>query len=176
MSQFLVAETTLLRPWAEVDLPLLLDMRNDVQLQYQLMARARGSSLEQVKIWAKRKSESADTFFWVVGTVETNEAIGYVQIVGVDSPNGVGKLGICIVPAFQQMGHGSRAIKLAEKYVREASEVRKLSLEVLSGNTRAIETYTKLCFEEAQLLKRHFLALDGDSYDDVLIMEKVLRR
>lgn len=169
----IVGNGIILRAWSESDLPALQTLRNDFQLQLQLMARPRANSLEQVKEWLGKRSKSEDSLFFVIATTQSNQLTGYVQVVGIDLDNGSGRLGICIVPSAQGKGYGSEAITLLEGYLSEVWKLRKLVLEALSKNEPALHLYKKLGFTEVGRLRRHFF-IDNE-YCDTVIMEKFLR-
>lgn len=165
-------EKVVLRAWLASDLPALQRMRNDLRLQRQLMTQPKGNSPDQVKDWLTARTKSPDGLFLVIACKSSDEAAGYVQIVGMDFVNGLGKLGICIEPAFQGKGYGGEALSLLESYLRDVFHLRKLTLEVLAENDAAIRMYTKHEYREVGCLRAHFFT--GGGYSDVIIMEKLI--
>ena len=161
-----------MRTWAENDLPVLQALRNDFQLQLQLMARPRENSPEQVKEWLMKKTKSEDGVFFIIASKQSDQLAGYLQVVGIDSDNGTGRLGICLMPSAQGKGYGGEAITLLEGYLSEVWQLRKLVLEVLSKNEHALNLYKKLGFTEVGRFYRHFF-IDNE-YCDTVIMEKFL--
>ena len=169
----IVGNSIVLRAWSEDDLPVLQTLRNDFQLQLQLMARPRENSLEQVKEWLAKRGKAEDSLFFVIATQQSSQLAGYVQVVGIDLDNGTGRLGICIMPSAQGKGYGGEAITLLEGYLSEVWKLRKLVLEVLSKNEPALHLYMKLGFTEVGRFRHHFF-IDNE-YCDTVIMEKFLR-
>ena len=167
----IIGNKTILRPWAADDLPILQSLRNDFRLQQQLMALSRPNSIEQVKEWLANRTKSSDSVFFVIATKQSDRAIGYLQVVQIDSFNGSGRFGICISPEEQGKGYGSEAITLVESYLRDVLRLRKLVLEVLANN-RARHLYSKLGFTEVGCLRDHFYI--DNKLLDVAIMEKFI--
>jgi RimJ/RimL family protein N-acetyltransferase len=168
----MVGEKVVLRTWQASDLPALQLMRNDLRLQRQLMAQPKGNSLDQVKDWLNARTKSTDGLFFIIACKSSDQVAGYVQIIGMDFLNGLGKLGICIAPGLQGKGYGGEAITLLEDYLSNVFRLRKLTLEVLAENNVAIGMYTKYGYREAGRLREHFYT--GNRYGDVVIMEKLI--
>ncbi|MDH5601813.1 MAG: GNAT family N-acetyltransferase [Gammaproteobacteria bacterium] len=169
----IVGNKIILRTWSENDLLALQTIRNDFQLQQQLMAQPRENSLEQVKQWLTKKTESEDSLLFVIEIKQSNAVAGYVQVVEINFDSGSGRLGICILPSLQGRGYGYEAITLLEKHLSEYHKLRKLVLEVLSKNENALHLYRKLKFKEVGRLRHHFF-IDNE-YCDSVIMEKFLQ-
>jgi RimJ/RimL family protein N-acetyltransferase len=162
----------LLRGWREDDIPALLKLRNDWDLQEQLMTQPRPNSDDTVRQWLARRSAGPENVFFVVADVPTNEVAGYLQYTNIDTLNGTGDFGICIAPAFHGRGHAPAAMNLAERYLKEVFNARKVVLRVFADNARAIRLYEKQGFQKCGLLRRQFLR-EG-VFQDVVIMEKFL--
>lgn len=159
-----------LRPWGEADIAALAQLRNDSNLQAQLMTEPRPNSLQRVKEWLSSKSGREDVLFFVIASPSSNEVLGYVQIVNLRPVHGTGELGICLAPSAQRKGCGRETIELLEGYLRGTFGIRKLVLNVLETNTPAVKFYQRCGFVHAGRLTRHFLS--GGILRDVLIMEK----
>ena len=69
-----------LRPWEDKDIPMLTTTRNDVALQAQLLARARGSRPEQVEEWLKSRSIQSDRLLFIIANRDDDQALGFLQI------------------------------------------------------------------------------------------------
>jgi RimJ/RimL family protein N-acetyltransferase len=158
-----------LRAWQERDLPTLQGLRNDVALQAQLLARARGSDIAQVRDWLERRSNGTDSVLFVIADRHADEALGFIQFTGLDPIDRLADLGICLSPTAQGRGAGTQAITLALPYLREVRRTRKLSLRVRSDNERAIHCYQRLGFQQCGHLRKHTF-IDG-RWQDVLLME-----
>jgi diamine N-acetyltransferase len=168
----LTGDKVVLRPWGAEDLPSLQALRNNVPLQRQLMARPKGSSLEQVRSWLAARSQAADVVFFVIADRHNNQALGYVQLRDMDLFHGSGRLGICIEPQAQGRGCGGETLKLLANYVHEVFGLRKIVLEVLASNDGAIRLYRSHGYREVGYWQKHFRTVSD--YADVIIMEKLL--
>lgn len=166
----LVGEYVALRAWQTDDLSALQSMRNNLRLQRQLMTQPRGNSLNQVKDWLTTRTTSQSDVFFVIANKTSDQAVGYIQVVGMDFINGTAKLGICITPEAQGKGYGKEALTLLEGYLSSVFRLRKLTLEVLAGNAQAIGLYKKHNYREVGYFREHFHT--GSGYEDVVIMEK----
>lgn len=164
-------DTVRLRAWSEPDLPALLRWRNDVALQAQLLARARGSNEAQVREWLRERTAGTNLFF-IVADRHTDAALGYLQFTGFDPVDSRADLGICLGSEAQGRGVGSEALRLAFVYLHQTWNLRKLSLRVRSDNERAMRCYRRLGFEACGLLREH-VRLEG-SWCDVVLMDLFL--
>ena len=160
-----------LRAWMESDVEIIAGIRNDIQIQQLLMARAKPNSRSVIE-WLKDKSSAADTVFFVIAEIVSDKAVGYVQVVDIDSLNGTGCLGICIAQIAQSKGYGYEALRLLELYMQNSFGIRKMTLQVISHNEAAVAFYHKAEYREVGCMRKHFY-LNGE-FLDVLIMEKLL--
>jgi len=158
-----------LRMWREDDLPLLVALRNDIDLQAQLLARVRGSNAEHVLSWLK---DRADRLFFIIADIASDVALGYLQIADLDTVDRRGDLGICLSPGACGRGLGGEAIGLACDYLLGTWGLRKLSLRVREDNTVALRCYEKIGFERCGLLTQH-VYLEG-RWIDLVLMERFL--
>lgn len=163
-----------LRPWKEADVPVMMDVRNDVALQAQLLARVRGSDDAQVRRWLQDRSSGADSLLFIVADRQSDAAIGFVQLTGIDTIDRRAELGICLVRQWQGRGAGTEALRLMFPYLRESRGLRKLSLRVRSDNVGAIRCYRSVGFEECGCLREH-VYLEG-TWHDLVLMDIFLNR
>lgn len=168
----LASESVVLRTWLSSDLPDLQLMRNDFELQQQLMAHPKGNSLDQIKDWLNARTKSVDSVFFVIACKSSNQPVGYIQISGLDLLQGIGKLGICIAPHAQGRGYGRESMALLEIYLVNVYKCRKLVLEVLAENEGAIRLYTLQGYRKVGCLHQHFYV--NGKYSEVVIMEKLI--
>jgi RimJ/RimL family protein N-acetyltransferase len=165
--------TITLRGWREDDVASLAKLRNDTDLQEQLMSRPRPNTADMVRQWLARRSRRPENVFLVIEDTRRQEIAGYVQYINVDAINGTAEFGICIAPDFQGQGHAGAAMVLAERCLREEFNGRKVVLKVLASNTRAIRLYKRQGFEKCGLLRSQFL--QNGAFQDVVIMEKFIK-
>jgi RimJ/RimL family protein N-acetyltransferase len=161
-----------LRTWCEDDVGVLQALRNDVELQGRLLARARGSSRDEVTAWLRRRSAEATTLFWVVADPATDAALGYLQITALDPTNRHADLGICLAPGAQGRGLGSEVLAVALRHLRDEHALRKVSLRVRADLANAIRCYTRAGFVECGRQRSHFTF--GGAWHDVVLMEALL--
>jgi RimJ/RimL family protein N-acetyltransferase len=159
-----------LRDWREQDLPVLTALRNDVELQAKLLARARGSDEARVREWLHARCTGADRAFYVSAGPD-GEPLGYLQFGAMDAVDRRAEVGICLAPSAQGRGAGTQALALGLDWLR-ARGMRKAHLQVRADNEAALRSYRKLGFVECGRLSRHF-AFAGQ-WHDVLLMEAFL--
>lgn len=168
----LEGENLLLRPWVDKDLPALTQLRNDVQLQGQLLARPRGSNQEQVKDWLQGFSQDSQSIFLVI-TDKADHVAGFIQVKHLDVLNRRAEMGIGITQGYTSKGLGSEAIGLLGQYLKDAWNLRKLILQVRSDNLLAIGAYKKCGFQICGVWREHVF-IEGQ-WRDVTMMELFLQ-
>jgi len=162
---------TVLRPPEETDLPFLHALRNDVELQMQLMAQPRANSLRRVRQWLDRISEDKQSVFFVVAT-KRQAPMGYIQLTHMEGVHGTADLGVCLARKAQGRGHGKEALVLLENYAATVFNIRKIGLKVLAGNVGAIALYQKSGYLKIGVQYQHFY--QKKMFHDVVLMEKFL--
>lgn len=102
--------------------------------------------------------------------VDSNETVvGWCDIVrvGLAGFTHTGRLGMGLVPAAREQGHGSTLAQVAIA-AAVAQGMERIELEVFASNTRAIRLYERLGFV-TEGVKRDARKLDG-VYDDNVLM------
>ena len=164
--------TLRLRGWHESDLGLFIEMRNDVALQAELLARPRGSGIAQVRQWLQDRAGDPQGLLLVVASLDDDRPLGYVQLTDVSSIDGRAELGICLHAQAQGRGVGLEALTLVQPYLRRVWALRKLTLRVRAENARAIACYEQVGFVRCGLLHQHVF-IDG-ALRDLVLMELFL--
>ena len=164
--------TISLRPWQEADLPILTELRNDVALQAQLLARPRGSRPQQVREWLEGRSRQDDRMFFVIADCKDDSAQGFIQLSDLDLIDRRAELGVCLCDQARGRGLGGQAIALLANYLRDQWHLRKLGLRVRADNAAALRCYEKFGFVRCGLLRRHVF-IDG-CCQDIVLMEYFL--
>lgn len=98
-----------------------------------------------------------------------DRVVGYVAVLkGVSWSRHVGELRLVVAPEFRQRGIGRL---LAQRAVGEALEIGvvKLVVDVVAGQDRLFDMFSKLGFEEEGRLRRHVRNESGETRD-LLIM------
>jgi diamine N-acetyltransferase len=162
-----------LRSWKEKDVPTMTEIRNDVPLQAQLLARVRGSDEAQVRRWLQERSSSADSLLFIVADLASDNAIGFMQLTGMDPIDRRAELGICLIRSRQGKGVGSEVLLLALPHLRDSTGLRKLSLRVRADNDAAIRCYARVGFKQCGRLREH-VHIEG-SWHDLVLMDLFLR-
>jgi RimJ/RimL family protein N-acetyltransferase len=168
----LAGRLVVLRSPLQLDEEFLYKVRNDFVAQNLLLALPRANSMSRVRNWFERILDDPQSVFFVAATVESNEPIGFVQIRKMDFVHGMGELGIFVGEAAHGKGIALEMLGLLENYVRHTFNLRKITLEVLAENKRAVRFYEKLDYSKVGVFKKHFY--HRLEYHDVLIMEKFL--
>jgi RimJ/RimL family protein N-acetyltransferase len=158
-----------LRHWRSEDLTTLVVLRNDAALQAQVLARARGSSLEQVEEWLVDRNSNELARLFIIATIDRDQAIGYVQFMGIDPIDRCATLGICLARNAHGMGYGTEAIALGLAHLKASEDLRKCILQVRADNEHAIHCYLGLGFERCGMFHKH-IYLEED-WRDVVLME-----
>jgi RimJ/RimL family protein N-acetyltransferase len=169
--------TTILREPRPADDETLTALRNDVDLQLQLLARPRPNSVSRVRDWVERISSDPGAVFFVIAEStgadpSAGTAIGFLQLRDLDLVSGHGRLGIAVRAESQRRGHARRALDLAGSYGREVFGLRKIVLEVRADNDAARGLYRSAGFADVGVLREHHRV--ADRWYDVVVMERFL--
>ena len=168
----LIGNKSILRPPIESDLPSLVALRNDLEAQFQLMAFPRANSAQKVSEWLNRNLSDERTIFFIIAEEAGNKLAGFIQLKNINFVCGTGELGICLNRPAQGQGIAEEAMKLLEKYSRNVFNLRKITLQVLQTNERAVSFYKKYGYEKIGILKKHHY--QNTEFHDVVIMEKFI--
>lgn len=164
--------TIFLRPWTLEDIPELQKLKNNVEIQTQLMGTPKPNSTNKILNWLKNRDKDDSVVFFVVATKHDNKAIGYIQLSNLDKFNLFGYLGICLAKEFWGGGYANESLTLLVEYAIDVLNLRKIILLVKSDNKRAIGFYKKTGFGIVGTLKEHQLVYGV--WADVLIMERII--
>jgi RimJ/RimL family protein N-acetyltransferase len=163
-----------LRAWQDKDIPVMKVLRNDVALQAQLLARARGNDDSQVRRWLDERSTGDDSLLYIIADRESDAALGYLQLIGIDPLDHRAELGICLAPQAQGRHVGRDSLLLLLTHVQQTRDLRKISLRVRADNPSAIRCYQNVGFEQCGLLHEHVYI--DNAWQDLVLMEIFLRR
>lgn len=168
----LISEHVVLRAPHAGDMRELGRMRSDVALQNLLLAYPDPNTDVDTDQWLERRLNEPRGAFFVVADTQTDECMGYVQLANVHGKGRHGALGIALSDSAQGRGIGREAIARFLEYARDVMKLRKVELEVLATNERAVRLYRSLGFVEVGLRRQHYF--DGSDWLDVLLMEIML--
>jgi RimJ/RimL family protein N-acetyltransferase len=165
-------ETIVLRAPVPEDKDCLSRLRNDVPLQTALMALPRAGSPRRVDEWVEGVLGDPQSLFYVVAELVTNRCLGFIQLRKMDFVHGTGELGICLDAPARGKSAAVQAIALLEGHARDVFGLRKVLLQVLASNERAVACYRKCRYREVGVLKEQFY--HAGAHHDALIMEHLL--
>ena len=152
----------------EDDVQALAEIRNDLATQYALLAAPRPNTLDDVRAWIGRRTADPAALFHVVAD-DTDAAVGFTQVVGIDDEHRHGTFGIAIDRRHRGRGHGRAALEHAFAAASADGRLDKLVLHVAADNERAVALYRAAGFREVGVHRRHYRAPDG--WHDVAVME-----
>jgi RimJ/RimL family protein N-acetyltransferase len=162
---------TICRPPRDDDIDALAALRNDLETQYALLATPRPNSLADVRAWIARRTTDPAALFHVVAD-DSDAAVGFTQVIGIDEQSRHGLFGIAIDGAHRGRGHGRAALSHVLDAARADGRLDKLVLHVATDNAGAIALYRSVGFGAVGVHRRHYRAPDG--WHDVLLMERFL--
>lgn len=158
-----------------VDGPHYWQMRNNLALVSSVMGFRLGVAERTVEEWIATGGgvTGDDLLLTAALAAEANRPIGYVKAYRVDRFSRHAWVGLSLFDE-QDAGHGYGRRMLTQlcDYLRDYVALRKVSLEVLASNTRALSMYRGLGFsEEGRMVSQHFTA---GRFEDVLILSSFL--
>ncbi len=150
------------------DNELLIALRTDREIQSALAAQTFSNSEVDAKNWIGRATGDTSRLFGVVETIETELAIGFIQIFEWDNPESIPQLGIAISHQYQGKNYGVSTIALVMRILRLMG-AKYLQLDVRDNNKRAYNLYVRLGFEH---VSSHFIrAFDGQAMLHRLVID-----
>jgi RimJ/RimL family protein N-acetyltransferase len=163
-----------LRRPAPVDGPYYGRMRNNLALVSSVMGFRLGVSDGTIDEWIARGGvEGDDLLFTATLVADGSRPVGYVKMYRVDRFSRHAWVGLCLFDEKDTgRGYGRRILTQVCDYLRDFLAIRKVSLEVLAANARALSLYTDVGFVEEGRLRSQFFA--GGRFDDVVILSRFL--
>lgn len=156
-----------------VDGPYYWRMRNDLALVSTVMGFRLGVAGRTIDEWIASGGgvTQDDLLLTAVLAADGHRPIGYVKAYRVDRFSRHAWIGLSLFDeADTGHGYGRRMVTQTCDYLRDFVGLRKVSLEVLAANARALALYRSLGFEEEGRMKsQHF---SGGRFDDVLILSR----
>jgi|SRR6185369_3575146 len=160
--------TVLLRPLEERDCESLFRWINDRDL-VALSAPFRSISMTEHRAWFEAIRVRPDVRIFAIARRAPDAAIGYCQLLNIDSANGNAELQIRIGDADgRDKGLGTLAVRRLLEFGFGELQLHRIQLHLLHDNVRAYRTYLKCGFREEGRL-RQAVCIDGN-YKDVIWM------
>ena len=166
----LKGERVTLRAVERSDLPAVHAFRNDPEVEGRVFAAPLPHSLAELEAQfdaaaAKPAAERDDIVF----AIDVDGAVvGRVILFDADTVGGTIRMGIAIARDHQGKGLGTEAVDLVLAYAFLDLGIRRVWLDVLADNPRAIASYRKSGFVEEGRLRAHYWH-DGEHRDAVLM-------
>lgn len=157
-----------------IDGPYYWRMRNNLALVSSVMGFRLGVAEDTIEKWIAHGGVTGDDLlFTAVLVAEAYRPIGYVKMYRLDRFSRHAWIGLSIFDEKDAgCGYGRRILTQAIEYLQDYAAIRKVSLEVLATNARALALYTDLGFVEEGRLKSQFFV--GGRFEDVLILSRFL--
>jgi RimJ/RimL family protein N-acetyltransferase len=159
-----------------VDAPYYWQMRNNLALVSAVMGFRLGVAAHTIEEWIASGGAVAgdDLLLTAVVVADAHRPVGYVKAYRVDRFSRHAWIGLSLFDAQDAgRGYGRRIATQTLDYLRDFVGLRKISLEVLASNDRALALYRGLGFtEEGRMVSQHFTA---GRFDDVLILSRFLQ-
>ncbi len=161
-------ERVVLRAVERSDLPRLWAWRNDPELEGLVHGPPRPRSLAALEAEFERQTAAPehDTARFVIAL--DGELIGRCDLFAIDQTSGVARFGITVDRAYWGQGLGRDAVETLLRYAFRDRNLRRVWLDVLADNERAVRSYRACGFAEEGRLREH--AWHDGQYEDVLVM------
>lgn len=160
-----------LRPVKLSDKEYSLKWRNDPEFRELNLALRLPITEEMEDKWYQKvlDGQNHSKIVYAIEDIEDNKMVGFVILSKIDWVSGTADFGIALGEKDRRgKGIGKEAMRIFVDYVFETLNIRKLSLYVVSYNSKAIGMYKRFGFkEEGRLIDHVYLR---NSYNDLLIM------
>lgn len=168
----IIGRQIMLREYRKEDLPSIRRWVNDSEITDNLSdiflyPHSLKETEDFLNFMLENKSQNTKGF--VIAHKDSGEYIGQIDLLNIDWPNRVARIGIVIgVKKYLGRGYGTEAIKLLKDFAFNRLNLHKLELEVRAFNKRAINCYKKCGFIEEGRLRENFY--HKGRYEDTLLM------
>jgi len=167
----------ILRPLSSKDIEKTVQWRNNMNLKNLILMHPFPVPLELEREYMECQLTSTDNKVVLLGIEDKSnqKLIGYTKLYNIDWIHRTAYFGIVIGDKDARgKGIGKETTQLMIKYAFKNLNLRKILLEVVKNNERAINLYKKIGFETEGILKDQVF-IDG-SYYSVLIMTSGTKR
>ncbi|MBK5429514.1 MULTISPECIES: GNAT family N-acetyltransferase [Bacillus] len=163
--------TYTVRSAVQTDAEQLSKMRVQIDGETENMDREEGEGFIDTKGFQEIiKTDSGKTRNLFLVTEVHNRIVGFSRCEGSDLRRLSHKVefGVCILKEYWGYGIGKNLLQESIKWAN-ANEVKKIALQVLETNEKAIQLYKKLDFEIEGILKNDKKLSDGKYYNTVVM-------
>ena len=170
----LIGKKVTLRPLKIEDVKYTLELRYDVEANKALIAYPFPVNIENEKQWIENlyPTGERENIYFAIEQNSSKDFVGYLSLRNINYINRNGDFGIILLKRFRGKGYSGEAMKLFFSYIFDQINLRKIQLEVLKENDKAIKIYESLGFNEEGILKEHIYQ-DG-KYKDLVLMSLFL--
>lgn len=145
------------------DLAFLCEVRNHYAQDF--LHDSRTFTIKETCDWF----ENTKPDFWIIKDADLKmERIGYFRLSNHSAVNKNIYIGADVAPQFRGLGYAKKAYSLFIPMIFENYKLNKISLEVLSSNTVAINLYNKLGFVK-EGVKRQEVWKKGGFVDSIIM-------
>lgn len=164
----------ILRPIVKGDLESLNKWKNNEEVFKYLGGGFVPTSIDIQEKWMDSMMDlSGSNKRFIIEIKDSKKAIGTVGLYGINSIHRTAEVGLYIGELDEQgNGYAQEAYQLLEKYAKNYLNLRKLKLNVVYKNDKAVALWEKLGFKRCGNFEQERY-IDG-KYFDLLIMEKFL--
>ena len=167
----LIGQKVILRAIEKEDLVKFHQWRNLLEIKNLALMNPFPITLNSEEEWFDSIIRKRDDTFIIFSIIdrEKNEVIGYAKLFNINWVHRISYFGIVIGDRQSQgKGIGEETTKLIIDYAFSNLNLRKIILDVVANNEKAINLYKKLGFDLEGTLKKHVFI--NSEYQDVLIM------
>lgn len=160
-------EKVFLSPVQEVDIPLFVEFMNDLEMSVYIGSFQGVYGLEEERQYFTKSSDRAQL---AIHRCDTEETIGLVELMNIDSVHRSAEIGISIGRAENRSrGLGKEAMSLMLEFAFLALNLESIYLTTLDENKRGRSLYQTLGFKEVGKLRNHRYVCG--QYRDVIYMD-----
>jgi RimJ/RimL family protein N-acetyltransferase len=166
----LIGKKITLKPLKVEDAKFTLELRYDIDANKALIGYPYPVNLENEKQWVENlyTKGSRESIYYAIEENSSKDFAGYLSLQKINYINRNGDFGIILLKRFRGKGYSTDAMKLFFSYIFEQINLRKIKLEVLKENNKAIKIYKDIGFKEEGIFKEHIYQ-DG-KYKDLVLM------
>lgn len=155
------------------DFGTLAAIRRDLGMQALLLTVPEATDDDAIRAWIARRSQDAGGMFLVIAEMETDKALGFVQVSGVHRRNRHGYGGIALAGDVRSRGLGQSTLRFLVNFAATELGLAKLLSEVRTDNYAAIRMNLAVGYRITGTLQNHFCDGEG-KFHDVLLFERQL--
>lgn len=160
-------ERVTLRPFERADIPRLHELRANTELVMLANDQWDPRSLAALERQFEQMLAASEPAWFVIEV--DGRVIGGANLHGQSRFEGVAEIGIFIYdPEYVGRGYGREAIALLLDWAFRVQNWRRIWLEALADNERAVRVYRACGFVQEGMLRQH--AYSNGRYHDVILM------